>query len=78
MTKKVTTKTVTKKTEAKTKTAPSKRATPKTAAKSVATAPVSEAQVRARAYEIFRSGRNASNPDADWIQAEQELTAELS
>jgi hypothetical protein len=76
MTKKVTTKTVTKKTEAKTKTAPRKRATPKTAAKSVA--PVSEAQVRARAYEIFRSGRNASNPDADWIQAEQELTAELS
>jgi hypothetical protein len=76
MTKKVTTKTVTKKTEAKTTTAPRKRATPKTAAKSVA--PVSEAQVRARAYEIFRSGRNASNPDADWIQAEQELTAELS
>ncbi len=33
-------------------------------------------QVRDRAYHIFRSGRNPSDPLADWIQAERELRGE--
>jgi hypothetical protein len=38
--------------------------------------PTSE-QVRARAYEIFRSGANR-DPVADWFQAEQELRAKAA
>lgn len=29
--------------------------------------------VRARAFEIYASGRNQGDPVADWFQAEQEL-----
>jgi hypothetical protein len=38
--------------------------------------PTSE-QIRARAYEIFRSGANR-DPVADWFQAEQELRAKAT
>ncbi len=78
MAKKVTKKTVTKKTGTQKKVATRKRTAAKKSTKSaIAATSVSEAQVRVRAYEIFCSGRNASNPDADWLQAEQELTVEL-
>lgn len=40
--------------------------------------PLSENQIRDRAYEIYRAGRNPSNPNADWLQAEQELRSELA
>ena len=30
-------------------------------------------QIRDRAYQIFRTGVNPSNPAADWFQAESEL-----
>jgi hypothetical protein len=33
-------------------------------------------QIRERAYEIFRSGKNPSDPIADWFQAERELKGE--
>ena len=80
MAKKVTKKTATKKTATKKKAPTRKRAAAKVSANGAdtATTPVSEARVRERAYEIYRSGRNASNPDLDWLQAEQELAAELS
>lgn len=36
-------------------------------------------QIRVRAYEIFLRRNGApGNPDSDWHQAEQELTAEMS
>jgi len=31
--------------------------------------------IRKRAFEIYCSGENPSNPDADWHQAERELKA---
>jgi hypothetical protein len=33
-------------------------------------------QIRDRAYQIFRSGVNPSDPVADWFQAERELKAD--
>jgi Protein of unknown function (DUF2934) len=32
-----------------------------------------EEQIRARAYQLFRTGANPRDPVADWFQAEQEL-----
>lgn len=65
-------KATTKKTATKNKATTRKRATSK---KSTNPGQVSlaEDQIRDRAYEIYRAGRNPSNPDADWLQAEQEL-----
>jgi len=37
---------------------------------------VTPEQIRTRAYEIYRSGRNHNNPDADWYDAVRELTLE--
>jgi hypothetical protein len=52
-----------------------KKATSKKTAKTVAAAPktpsITVEQIRVRAYEIYCSGQNPSNPDADWQQAEQ-------
>jgi hypothetical protein len=51
-----------------------------TAAPPEATLPAespSPEQIRARAYEIFRTGAN-HDPAADWLQAERELRAEVS
>ncbi len=74
-----------KKTSTKKKATTRKRTTAQKPAKTVATAPVTptttptvtptvtDAQIRIRAFEIFRAGQNPSNPDADWHQAEQEL-----
>jgi len=66
-----------KKTATKKKATTRKRTTVKKAAKTVVAAPmtptVTDAQIRIRAFEIFRAGQNPSNPDADWHQAEQEL-----
>ena len=77
MTKKVTK----KKTSTKKKATTRKRTTAKKAAKTVVAAPVAPTvtptvtndQIRIRAFEIYSSGQNPSNPDADWHQAEQEL-----
>ena len=33
-------------------------------------------EIRDRAYQIFRTGANQSDPVADWFQAERELKAE--
>lgn len=75
MAKKVTKKKTTTKKKATTK----KRTTAKKAPKTVVAAPVTpivtDDQVRIRAFEIYSSGQNPSNPDADWHQAEQELRA---
>jgi len=66
-----------KKTSTKKKAATRKRTTAKKTAKTVAAAPVAptvtDDQIRIRAFEIYSSGQNPSNPDADWRQAEQEL-----
>ncbi len=40
-----------------------------------AAAPTLE-QIRDRAYQIFRTGVNPSNPTADWFQAERELRSD--
>ena len=37
---------------------------------------VNDELIRARAFEIYRSGRNPNNPDADWFQAVRELELE--
>lgn len=70
---------VTKKKASTKKKTTRKNATKKNA-KTVAAAPVTPAvsddAVRVRAFEIYCSGRNPSNPDADWLQAEQELRAQ--
>ena len=83
MTKKVTK----KKTSTKKKATTRKRTTAKKAPKTVVAAPVAPTatptvtptvtsdQIRIRAFEIYSSGQNPSNPDADWHQAEQELRA---
>ena len=34
-------------------------------------------EIRDRAYKIFRTGVNQSDPVADWFQAERELKAEV-
>ena len=81
MAKKVTKKkTVTKK-KATTKKRTS--AASKTTKKAVSTTPVqpttvSGEQIRVRAFEIYCAGKNPQNPDADWLQAEQELTAGMA
>ncbi len=70
-----------KKTSTKKKATTRKRTTAQKTTKTVAAAPVTptvtptvtHAQIRIRAFEIFRAGQNPSNPDADWHQAEQEL-----
>ena len=47
-----------------------------TAARAPEIAPeIAEAVIGPRAFEIYTSGENTSNPDADWLQAEQELRA---
>ena len=62
----------------------SKKATKKTEPKKASTrakrgdvkqpaASPSPEQIRDRAYQIFRSGANPSDPVADWFQAEREL-----
>ncbi len=66
-----------KKTSTKKKATTRKRTTSQKTAKTVAAAPVTptatDAQIRIRAFEIYRAGQNPSNPEADWHQAEQEL-----
>ena len=66
-----------KKTATKKKATTKKRTTAKKAAQTVVAAPVTptvtDDQIRIRAFEIYSSGQNPSNPDADWHQAEQEL-----
>ncbi|GMR22520.1 MAG: hypothetical protein BMS9Abin37_0876 [Acidobacteriota bacterium] len=66
-----------KKTPTKKKSTTRKRTTAKKPAKTVVAArfapTVTDDQIRIRAFEIYSSGRNPSNPDADWHQAEQEL-----
>ena len=66
-----------KKASTKKKATTTKRTTAKKAARTVVAAPVAptvtDDQIRIRAFEIYASGQNPSNPDADWHQAEQEL-----
>lgn len=38
---------------------------------------LSQERIRERAYEIYRAGRNPSDPTADWYQAERELRGEI-
>lgn len=68
-----------KKTSTKKKTTTRKRTSTKKAAKTVMAAPVTptvtDDQIRIRAFEIYSSGQNPANPDADWHQAVQELRA---
>lgn len=70
---------VTKKTETK-NAAPRRRPAKATAVESgpsaASTKTVTEVEIRARAYEIYRRGENPSDPTADWFQAEQELRSE--
>lgn len=74
MAKKVTKKTTTKK---KTTVRKPRRATKKNevTVTEARTPEIAEAAIRLRAFEIYTSGCNTSNPDADWLQAEQELRA---
>ena len=82
MAKKVTKKTTTKK---KTTVRKPRRATKKTevTVTEARTPEIAEDAIRLRAFEIYTRGCrgeggrpcNASNPDADWLQAEQELRA---
>lgn len=58
------------------KVSPKKLAAPAAAKPSGDTSRVTEAQIRARAFEIYRTGRNPGNPDADWLEAERELSLE--
>ncbi len=59
------------------KAAPRKRAAkPKKTEAPVNAPQLTDAQIRARAYEIYRRGANPSDPTADWLQAVQELRAE--
>jgi hypothetical protein len=62
---------VTKKTEPKKTTSRAKRVE----TRELAASPSPE-QIRDRAYQIFRSGVNPSDPVADWFQAERELKAD--
>jgi hypothetical protein len=62
---------VTKKSEPKKTTSGTKRGETKEPA-----ALPSPEQIRDRAYQIFRSGVNPSDPVADWFQAERELKAD--
>jgi hypothetical protein len=72
-------KVIKKKASTKKKATTKKRTTAKKASKTVVTAAVTPSvtddQIRIRAYEIYRSGQNPANPDADWHQAELELRA---
>ncbi len=74
MAKKVTKKPTTKKktTPRKPRRATNKAATTMTQAK---TPEIATDAIRLRAFEIYTSGCNSGNPDADWLQAEQELRA---
>ena len=74
MAKKVTKKTTTKK---KTTVRKPRRATKKTevTVTEARTPEIAEDAIWLRAFEIYTRGCNASNPDADWLQAEQELRA---
>lgn len=74
MAKKVTKKTTTKKntTARKPRRVSKKPATTVTEAKAPE---ISEDAIRLRAFEIYTTGCNSGNPDADWLQAEQEIRA---
>ena len=74
MAKKVTKKPTTKK---KTTARKPRRVTQKTATtvREAKTPDVAEDAIRLRAFEIYTSGCNSGHPDADWLQAEQELRA---
>jgi len=74
MAKKVTKKATNKKTTTARK---PRRATkkPETTVTEVKTTEIAEDTIRLRAFELYTSGRNSGNPDADWLQAEQELRA---
>ena len=74
MAKKVTKKSTTKKktTARKPRRTTKKTETPVTEAK---TTEVPQDAIRLRAFELYTSGINSGNPDADWLQAEQELHA---
>lgn len=69
-------KATTKKTSTKKKATSRKTASSKKSTKLAPSFPLSQDQIRDRAYEIYRAGRNPSNPDADWLEAEQELRSE--
>ncbi len=75
MAKKVTKKPATKKKTTARK--PRRTTTKKTEAPLTAasTPEMNENAVRLRAFQIYTSGRNSGNPDADWLQAEHELRA---
>lgn len=68
-----------KKTSTKKKATTKKRTATKKPTKTVVAAPVTPSvtddQIRLRAFEIYSSGQNPSNPDADWHQAKHELRA---
>ncbi len=74
MAKKVTKKPTTKKksTARKPRRPTKKSETTVTAAE---TPQIAEDAIRLRAFEIYTSGCNSGHPDADWLQAEQELRA---
>ena len=59
-----------KKTTARKPRATKKAKAPVTAS---ATPEITEDAIRARAFEIYTSGRNPGNADADWLDAEREL-----
>lgn len=64
-----------KKTTAKKATTRKKTTSKKTAKAAPA---LTDEQIRMRAFEIYRSGRNPSNPEADWFQAEEELKTQIA
>ncbi len=74
MAKKVTKKPTTKK---KTTARKPRRVTKKaeTTVTETRTPEIDEDAIRLRAFELYTSGCNSGNPDADWLQAEQELRA---
>ncbi|TDI45859.1 MAG: DUF2934 domain-containing protein [Acidobacteria bacterium] len=74
MAKKVTKKSTIKKTTTARK---PRRATkkPETTVTEVKTTEVAEDTIRLRAFDLYTSGCNSGNPNADWLQAEQELRA---
>jgi hypothetical protein len=75
MSKKMAKKTATKKAAPRKRTSSAKKSDRPVELGAAAPA-LSDAQIRERAYEIYRRGLNPSDPTADWLQAVQELNSE--
>jgi hypothetical protein len=76
MSKKAIKKTEPKKASTRTKRSRAQKDTAPEIARVESAAPPSLDQIRDRAYQIFRTGANPTDPVADWFQAERELNGD--